>query len=262
MKGANRLLTKNLLIMKKTKKAENTLAFDESKTSSRKTIAAMAQKIDELKAENRLVCETAAKTILKSLDLKDNYTFNHSLRVCHYCLVLTQELNLTEEQEYHLQLTALFHDIGKIGTPDAVLNKPTRLSDIEFKIMQRHPVKSYEILKDFKAFEEVAKAVKHHHERYDGRGYPDNLKGEEIPLLARAVLIADTYDAMTSVRVYRKGLPPEVAFNELIEFSGSQFDPGLVKKFIVAMRREQQKDLDSFYIPLIDETIKKDNDAA
>lgn len=246
--------------MKKNK--NNILPLDKRKKSPQQgypaSIMNMAKRIDELKTENKTVCEMAARSILKALDAKDHYTYGHSMRVCYFSMVLGNELELEPEDMYNLQMAALFHDIGKIGTPDAVLNKPTRLTEDEFKIMQEHPMQSYNILKGFTTFEEIAKNAKHHHERYDGRGYPDRLKGEDIPLFARIILIADTFDAMTSTRVYRKGLPYEVAFEELIEFSGSQFDPGLVKHFIKGMRKEQAKNEDKFYIPLMDESYKKD----
>ncbi len=249
--------------MIKSKKTSNVIKFEKTNKSSKKdennniSILNMAKRINELKNEKQLICEMAARTILKALDAKDNYTFGHSMRVCHFAMILGKELNLNDEEMYDLQLASLFHDIGKIGTPDAVLNKPTRLSDEEFKIMKNHPEQSYEILKGFEVFEKVAKYAKHHHERYDGRGYTDQLKGEDIPQFSRIILIADTFDAMTSTRVYRKGLPYEVAYNELIEFSGTQFDPGLVKHFIVGMRKEEKNQEDQFYIPLMDDVYKK-----
>jgi putative nucleotidyltransferase with HDIG domain len=217
----------------------------------------LAGRIEDLKDENHKISEMAARAILKALDAKDSYTYGHSMRVCYFSMVLGRELNLSDWQMYELQLAALFHDIGKIGTPDSILNKPTRLTADEFDIMKQHPTQSYEILKGFKTFEKVAKHAKHHHERYDGRGYPDGLKGDEIPFYARIILIADTFDAMTSTRVYRKGLSYEVSFNELIEFSGSQFDPQLVEHFINGMKKEQAKNEDKFYIPLMNESYDK-----
>ena len=250
--------------MKEKKRQSNLLNFDKSKRrskshgSTKNSVTNMAMRIDELKSEKQNICEMAAKTILKALDTRDNYTFNHSLRVCHYSLILGQELKLSDSDLYDLQLSALFHDIGKVGTPDAVLNKPTRLSDTEFNIMKKHPQQSYEILKGFTEFERVAKSVLHHHERYDGRGYPSRFKGEEIPLFSRIILIADTFDAMISDRVYRKGLPEETALNELIEFSGSQFDHGLVKRFIQGMRKNElgRDDIGSASIPLFGKRFK------
>jgi putative nucleotidyltransferase with HDIG domain len=242
--------------MSKTKKKDNVLKFQQSAQAI--SIMNMASRIEELKTEKQKVCEMAAKTILRALDAKDSYTYGHSMRVTYFSMVMGKQLGLSDVEMYDLELSALFHDIGKIGTPDAVLNKPSRLTDEEFDIMKEHPSKSYEILKDFDVFEKVARNAKHHHERYDGRGYPDQLKGEEIPFYARIILIADTFDAMTSTRVYRKGLPYEVAFNELVEFSGSQFDPGLVKHFINGMKKEQAKNEDKFFIPLMGEMYDKD----
>lgn len=243
--------------MKKNK--NNILKIDSLKKSSAPaSILNMANRIEELKTENKIVSEMAARSILKALNAKDHYTYGHCMRVCYFSMVVGKELNLDEDELYELQMAGLFHDIGKIGTPDAILNKPSQLNEEEFSIMREHPVMSYNILKEFFNFEKIALSAKHHHERFDGRGYPDRLKGEEIPLFARIILIADTFDAMTSTRVYRKGLPYEVAFEELIEFSGTQFDPGLVKHFIKGMKKEQLKNEDKFYIPLMDEAYKKD----
>ena len=227
------------------------------KKSTNTPISQMAFRINQLKDEKIKLCEMAAKTILKALDAKDNYTYSHSIRVCHYSLILGRELNLSEQELYNLQIASLFHDIGKIATPEAVLNKPTRLTDEEFKIIQEHPARSAEILGEIDIFSEAAKFVKHHHERYDGRGYPSQLKGDEIPQGARIILITDTFDAMTSHRVYRKGLPFEVAYNELQEFSGTQFDPGLVMHFINGMRKEDEQGHEDFYIPVMDQNFKK-----
>lgn len=249
------------------KKKNNVIDIDQHKKSVKTpesssnmmlSIMNMAKRIEELKTEKQKICEMAARSILKALDAKDKYTYGHSMRVTYFSMVLGKELGLSDEEMYELQLSALFHDIGKIGTPDAVLNKPTRLSDEEFKIMKKHPTASYEILKGFSVFEKVARFAKHHHERFDGRGYPDGLKGEQIPLFSRVILIADTFDAMTSTRAYRKGLSYEIAFAELEEFSGSQFDPKLVKLFIQGMLKEQSKKEDKFYIPLMDELYDKD----
>ena len=249
------------ILMKKQKKT-NVLDFPQTAQASVDpttiSIMSLASKIEELKDENQKMSEMAARTILKALDAKDHYTYGHSMRVCYFAMVLGREMGLSPEEMYELELSALFHDIGKIGTPDAVLNKPTRLNDEEFRIMKQHPVDSYEILKGFPAFSKIAVNARHHHERFDGRGYPDALKGDEIPMCARIILIADTFDAMTSSRVYRKGLPVETAFAELIEFSGSQFDPELVQFFIEGMKKEQAKKEEDFYIPLMNQSFKKD----
>jgi HD-GYP domain-containing protein (c-di-GMP phosphodiesterase class II) len=238
-------------------KKTNVLNFQKAQTSSI-SIMSLMKNIDDLKDENQRIQEAAAKTILKALDFKDHYTFGHSMRVCYFSLVLGRELKLTDEQLNELELSAIFHDIGKIGTPDAILNKPTRLTEEEFKIMKEHPVNSYNILKELDGFEKIAINTKHHHERYDGRGYPDQLKGDQIPLVARIILIADTFDAMTSTRPYRKGLAYQVAYDELNQFSGTQFDPELVKLFIKGMMKEEKKQEKTFYIPLMGKDFLKD----
>ena len=166
-------------------------------------------------------------------------------------------MEFNEAEIYELEVSALFHDIGKIGVPDSVLLKPSRLTDDEFLEMKLHPSKSFEILQDFPVFSKVASNVKYHHERYDGRGYPEGIKGEEIPLNARIILIADTFDAMTSTRPYRKGLPFETAFAELREFGGTQFDPNIVEKFISCMTKEQNKNEETFNLQVIEGNFKK-----
>ena len=214
-------------------------------------ILTLAAEGERLKVENQKMAEMMARTILKALDCKDHYTFGHSMRVAYFSLVTGKELGLSDEEMKELELSAIFHDIGKIGTPDQVLNKPSRLTEEEFLVMKQHPEQSYEILKEYPIFEKIALNARYHHERYDGRGYPEGMKGEEIPLFARIILIADTFDAMTSTRPYRKGLDYSVAYEELNQFSGSQFDPKCVKAFISGMAKEATKGEEEFFIPLL-----------
>ena len=231
--------------------------FELPSLSTALSLLGMAAQVQELQEHNKRISEQAARTILKALDAKDSYTFGHSMRVAYFSLVTGREAGLTAEELHELELSAIFHDIGKIGTPDVVLNKPSRLSEEEFLIMKEHPEKTFEILQDFPGFQKIALNARSHHERFDGKGYPQALKGEEIPMAARIILIADTFDAMTSTRSYRKGLPYEVAFEELVQFSGSQFDPNLVKMFIEGMRKEALKNEEEFFIPLMDRKFAK-----
>ncbi len=231
--------------------------FELPSLSTALSLLGLASHVEKLKADNKKISEQAARTILKALDCKDSYTFGHSMRVAYFSLVTGREAGLNEVDLHELELSALFHDIGKIGTPDAVLNKPARLSEDEFLIMKQHPEKSYEILKEFPHFEKIAVNAGSHHERFDGKGYPHGLKGEDIPVAGRIILIADTFDAMTSTRTYRKGLPYEVAFEELLQFSGTQFDPNMVKMFIQGMQKEALKGEEEFFIPLMDKRYSK-----
>lgn len=186
------------------------------------------------------------RAIVSSLEEKDSYTHGHSIRVAEYSVLLGTAIDLTETQLKELELCALLHDIGKIGIPDSVLLKPGRLTAGEFAIMKSHPVRSAKILEKISVLGNLIPGIKHHHERYDGLGYPDALAGNEIPLYARIVLIADTYDAMTSTRPYRLALDKEVAFEELRRCSGTQFDESLVKAFIDAvLNRHKSSDLNS-----------------
>jgi HD-GYP domain-containing protein (c-di-GMP phosphodiesterase class II) len=179
----------------------------------------------------------ALRSVVSSLEEKDSYTHGHSIRVAEYSVLLAEEIGLSETEIREVELSALLHDVGKIGIPDAILLKPGRLTQSEFEIMKSHPVRSGKILEKITALRNLIPGIVHHHERFDGHGYPSGLKGDGIPLYARVILIADTYDAMTSTRPYRLALEKEVAFEELVRCSASQFDPYLVQCFIRAIQR-------------------------
>ncbi|HAZ13978.1 MAG: hypothetical protein A2X86_17430 [Bdellovibrionales bacterium GWA2_49_15] len=228
-------------------------------------VVELAREVNRLKDEAFHFNYRIAKCLLRALQLKDIYTYEHSARVAYYSIKTGEELGLSKKELIKLELAALFHDVGKIGIPDSVLQKPARLEESEFLLMKSHPEKTYQILQEFceeggaaTDFTEIALAALHHHERYDGRGYPSGLKGEQIPLFARIILIADTFDAMTSTRPYRKGLPYEVAFSELREFSGDQFDKKLVELFISAMGKDKSQGASEFYLTIHPEPFKKE----
>lgn len=178
------------------------------------------------------------RAIIASLEEKDSYTHGHSIRVAEYSVMIAEELGFPEKQVREVEISALFHDIGKIGIPDSILMKPARLTPAEFEIMKSHPVRSAQIMEKISALRDLIPGIRHHHERYDGLGYPDGLQADEIPLYARIILIADTFDAMTSTRPYRLALDKEVAIAELRNCSGTQFDTPLVDAFVRAMRRK------------------------
>ena len=172
------------------------------------------------------------KSISSALDAKDPYTHGHSMRVTLYSIILAKELHISENQLEAIETAGLLHDIGKIAIPTAILCKPGKLDDNEFEIMKSHPVNSEKLIASIKKLQEISPGVKHHHERWDGKGYPDHLAGEDIPYSARIIALADTYDAMTSTRSYRKALPHEIAIEEIKKCAGSQFDPVLAQKFV------------------------------
>lgn len=200
------------------------------------------QEIEEKNKEIQRVTLEAISTIANIIDAKDEYTKGHSQRVADYASELAKRLGYSEEALENVRYIALLHDIGKIGIPDSVLKKTARLSDQEFEVMKEHVDIGNRILHDNTVIKDLFKGAKYHHERYDGNGYTEGLKGEDIPEVARIICIADAYDAMTSSRVYRPRMTEEQAIQQLLENSGSQFDPDMIKVFIqiLAEKKAQQ----------------------
>ena len=177
------------------------------------------------------------ETLVSTIEARDENTKGHSKRVSELASVLGMYLQIGIKEVEKLRYAGILHDVGKIGIRDAVLNKQGPLSDEEYRIMKTHPQLGDAILQNVSSLEPcIREAAKHHHERFDGRGYPDHLKGEEIPLFARILAVVDTYDAMTCDRVYRKGLPKEVALEEIEKGRGTQFDPYIAGEFIEMMK--------------------------
>ena len=172
------------------------------------------------------------QTLRYTVEAKDPYTRGHSDRVSLYSVLIGKYLGLSEKDLKTLEIGGLFHDIGKIGVPDAILRKETKLTDDEYSEIKNHPAIGAHILSSAEIFKDIIPIVKHHHEKYDGNGYPGRLKGEEIPYLARIAAIADTFDAMTSKRTYRDALPLETVIAEFERCRGTQFDPKLDDVFL------------------------------
>ena len=168
----------------------------------------------------------------QTIDAKDKYTKGHSNRVAKYSQMLAEALGEDEKTQENIYYVALLHDIGKIGVPNAIINKPGKLTDEEYEIIKTHPVIGSDILKTISSMPEISIGARSHHERYDGKGYPDGLKGEEIPWIARIIGVADSYDAMTSNRSYRSYLPQDVVKGEILKGRGFQFDPRVADAMI------------------------------
>lgn len=204
-------------------------------------IKSIAQ-MNEIKRMNEELADTYEKlekayldsieTLRYTVEAKDPYTRGHSDRVSEYSVLIGQSLTLSEEDIKTLKVGGLFHDIGKIGIPDSILLKEARLTDDEYSQIKNHPSIGSHILCNAEVFQDIIPIVKHHHERFDGNGYPGRLQGEDIPYLARIAAVADTFDAMTSKRTYRNALPLDVVRSEIEKCSGSQFDPQIAKVFI------------------------------
>ncbi|OPY62332.1 MAG: Cyclic di-GMP phosphodiesterase response regulator RpfG [Pelotomaculum sp. PtaU1.Bin065] len=174
-----------------------------------------------------------------AIDAKDAYTRNHSRNVARYAVALGEGLGLSAEELLNIHYGAILHDIGKIGVPEVILNKPGRLAPEEFQTIRAHPAIGAGILAPMDFLGEALNIVRYHHERYDGNGYPAGLKGESIPYAARIVGIADAWDAMTSHRAYRRALSPETAILEIRQGTGGQFDPVMANIFIKIINKER-----------------------
>jgi putative nucleotidyltransferase with HDIG domain len=171
----------------------------------------------------------------RTLELRDRETAGHSDRVLHLTLRLSRAMGITGEELQHIRWGALLHDIGKLGIPDQILLKPGPLDAEEREIVRRHPEQGYQLLKDIDYLEPILDIPHYHHERWDGDGYPCGLRGEQIPLTARIFAIVDVWDAMTSDRPYRPGIPYAVTITHIKEQSGKHFDPAVVEHFLAMM---------------------------
>ncbi len=206
----------------------------------------LQRRLDEKTKEMERVTLQAIMTVANTVDAKDDYTKGHSMRVAAYSELLAQRLGWSEDKIQNIYYVAMLHDVGKIGVPDAVLNKPFLLTDVEFRLIKGHTLMGAEILKDFKMFPNISVGAKYHHERYDGTGYPEGLRGESIPLVARVIGLVDSYDAMTSNRVYRRRLHDDAVLEELQKGRGSQWDPDLVDIF---MKLIEEGALEKLWMP-------------
>lgn len=199
------------------------------------TIAHQKELEDQLQSALGALKSTTLATLeafTETIEQKDPYTKGHCSRVRSISLAIASALNFSEENLHILEGGALLHDIGKIGIPEEILNKPSKLTKSEYQLIKEHPVAGERIVKYIDLFQAYRPIIRSHHERMDGKGYPDGLKGDQIPLDVRIVSLADAFDAMTTSRAYRSALPTELAVEELKLFSGTQFDPDLVNLFI------------------------------
>ncbi len=189
-------------------------------------------RLEEKTKEVELVTLNAIMAIAKTIEAKDEYTSGHSERVAECSVAIAKRLGWEESKVKELHYMGLLHDIGKIGVPDEILKKPLPLEEEEYNILKKHSTTGAEILRKIKSFANLRIGALYHHERYDGKGYPEGLMGEQIPIEARIIAIADTYDAMTTNRAYRDRLPDEVVLAEFKKCKGTQFDEAIVEVFI------------------------------
>ena len=199
------------------------------------------EKLEDSKEQLEQAYLDMVQTLRYTVEAKDSYTRGHSDRVSEYSVLIGEKLGLPAEQIKTLRIGGLFHDIGKIGIPDSILLKPAKLTDEEYSQIKNHPSIGAHILGSAAIFQDIIPIVKHHHERYDGNGYPSKLKGEEIPYLARIAAVADTFDAMTSRRSYRGPIEVEHVKEEIKRCEGTQFDPQIAEVFIEILNNDFDK---------------------
>ncbi|MEO0122879.1 MAG: HD-GYP domain-containing protein [candidate division WOR-3 bacterium] len=199
--------------------------------------------LENLLNKNKQNFNEFVQLIAKTIDAKDKYTAGHSMRVAEYAVRIAKIFNLDERQIEILRKACLLHDIGKIGIPDGVLNKKSPLTTKDRSYIYKHPKLGKEILGQMSDFQEILDIIYFHHERYDGSGYPNGLKNDEIPLLARILAVADAYDAMLSERPYRPAMSKFEAIKELLNSRGKQFDPEIVEKFVDIIAQNSDKTL-------------------
>jgi HD-GYP domain-containing protein (c-di-GMP phosphodiesterase class II) len=201
---------------------------------------AIEHAIEQLKKsahENNLLFINAVRMLAAAIDAKDPYTRGHSERVGRYSVAIGKNLSLPEREMRNLRISALLHDVGKIGIDDRILRKPGALSDDEFEVMKGHPAKGAAIMSGVAQLIDIIPGMKYHHEKWSGGGYPENLEGEQIPLQARIVAIADTFDAMTTNRPYQKAMELGYVVEKIKSFAGTRFDPRVVEAFVNAVKR-------------------------
>ena len=195
-------------------------------------------RVKELEEQQHSLLKSVICGFNQLLDLRDLNTGIHSTRLAEWAIRVARRLGIPESDLYQIEVAALLHDIGKIGIPDAILKKEGKLSDEERALMNKHPEYSWSILRMFSGLEKASLYALHHHESYNGAGYPGGLKGAEIPIGSRIVSVIDAYDAMISNRCYRKGLSHEEAVKRLMGGGGTQFDPNVVQTFIEIAKQE------------------------
>jgi HD-GYP domain-containing protein (c-di-GMP phosphodiesterase class II) len=208
--------------------------------------AAVAVDNARLYAELEELFRSSIRAVVFAVEAKDRYTRGHTERVTKYSVMTARELGLSRAEMKRVEIASLLHDVGKIGIPDTILGKPGKLTDEEFEIVKAHPIRGTEIMAPIGAMKEIIPGIRHHHERFDGLGYPDKLRGKEIPILGRIIAVSDVFDALTTDRPYRGAVSVDETLEYLQSNAGYQFDPEVVEAFCRAFERERdaQEDMD------------------
>ena len=225
MAGGTDIIRKPFIPIIVVKKVEQVLEMEYLHRNLKQEVHRQTQLAEERLAASERLFEETVMTLAKTIDAKDKYTIGHSVRVAKYSRMIAAKMGLSDKECENVYYYGLLHDLGKIGVPNAIINSPTKLTDEEYNVIKRHPGIGYDILSEIHSRPDLTIGARWHHERYDGKGYPDGLKGNAIPEEARIIAVADAYDAMTSYRSYRQPLTQEVVRMEIEKNRGTQFDP-------------------------------------
>ena len=203
----------------------------------------LSEEVEHKKSENEMLMVQVVQALAGAIDAKDVYTNGHSARVAEYSREIAKRYGYSERKQDEIYVTGLLHDVGKIGVPDEVINKPSRLTDEEFAMIKAHPRLGADILGKIHSMPNLMAGARYHHERYGGGGYPDGISGKDIPELARIIAVADAYDAMSSNRSYRKALPQETVRAEIEKGKGTQFDPEFADIMLTMIDEDTEYDM-------------------
>lgn len=225
MAGAFGIIHKPFIPIIVVKRIEQVLELEYLHSHLKTEVSRQTRLAESRLESSRRLFDEMVLALAKTVDAKDAYTNGHSQRVADYAELIAGRLGWPAEEQKKIYQMGLLHDIGKIGVPEAIINKPDKLTDEEYATIKQHTVIGAEILQLVEEFPELTIGARYHHERYDGRGYPEGLEGEDIPVYARVIAVADSYDAMSSKRSYRDVLPQDVVRGEIVKGRGSQFDP-------------------------------------
>ena len=198
-------------------------------------IEALVRKLKKALRQNQELFLETIRTLAAAIDAKDPYTHGHSERVSSYSMAISRHLELNQEEVFRVHIAAILHDVGKLGVRESILNKPGGLSDEEFEVMRQHPSIGAQIMSPIRMLKDIIPGIRNHHETWDGTGYPDSLKGEQIPMVARIIGVADTFDAMTTNRPYQQAMTLDYVIAKMRSMSGSRFDPVVVEAFMAAV---------------------------
>jgi putative nucleotidyltransferase with HDIG domain len=199
------------------------------------SIEALVRRLRQALRQNQELFLETIRTLAAAIDAKDPYTRGHSERVSSYSMAIARHLDLEQDEVFRIRIAAILHDVGKLGVRDSILNKPGGLSEDEYRIMRRHPDIGAQIMTPIRMLKDIIPGIRNHHETWDGNGYPDGLAGDEIPLVARIIGAADTFDAMTTNRPYQRAMPLDYVLDKMRGMSGSRFDPQIVDALLAAV---------------------------